>query len=550
MIEETYKKISIPLLLALVGFVFFYDLGNLEAIRQGTEGFYLQISKEMFDSKDFLTPTYLNERHWSKPPMHFWFAQPLYMIFGNSIFAARLSMVLITLFGISSISKWVKKYFEMPYWQTFIYLASSFCFLKYSRIYMMEVPLTILSALASLKFFEFITSDISSGKKYFIQSIIFLAMATLVKGPVALVMVVGSCGLFCLFQKYYHGESILKDFFLWMAFSFLLSSIWFVISYYQYGSEFFEYFFLRENLGKFTSANYPIRSVFQGLLIYGLPWSLFFPLALYRYSKKAKHDILSKDFSPRLFLIFNFLVFFCLWLIPSQRSHHYAVPSLPFILILIYTSCFKNFDDKISRFKNYFNTIRVFFILINILLIAAVSLYTFLPIKFPSIINFKLAICIIVLFFSIFILSRKQTPNTFSVATLLSIASIFYILLPTAYKPLIPKSTVEIVKSEDEIGVHYRKPYFIQQYLQKNIAALPNAAISTYLQKHSGRFIILTEDAYNDSRFRDLIKENSSLVRRWPVWRRGINFKDIWKSIETKNIEPLYQYLILIKSIK
>ena len=83
MIQNNKKYISLVLVLLI--FIFLLgQLGNLNAIRQGTEGFYLQISNEMYASKNYLTPTYFGENHWSKPPLQFWFAQLFYKLFNSN----------------------------------------------------------------------------------------------------------------------------------------------------------------------------------------------------------------------------------------------------------------------------------------------------------------------------------------------------------------------------------------------------------------------------------------------------------------------------------
>ena len=91
----------------------------------------------------------------------------------------------------------------------------------------------------------------------------------------------------------------------------LVASIWFVLCYLEHGYEFINYFFLRENLGKFESQVYPARKIIQGLLLYGLPWSLI----LFSIFFKLKNlnlitikSFLNKKFESFIFV--SFLTFF------------------------------------------------------------------------------------------------------------------------------------------------------------------------------------------------------------------------------------------------
>ncbi|MBH47976.1 MAG: hypothetical protein CME71_07365 [Halobacteriovorax sp.] len=85
-----------------------WDIGNLDAIRQGTEGFYLQISKEMNATGSFLTPLFRGEPHWSKPPLHFWLPFPLYATGAFDLTtAARLSILFLSIFSIMLCASWV-----------------------------------------------------------------------------------------------------------------------------------------------------------------------------------------------------------------------------------------------------------------------------------------------------------------------------------------------------------------------------------------------------------------------------------------------------------
>ncbi|MEI8348297.1 MAG: glycosyltransferase family 39 protein, partial [Pseudomonadota bacterium] len=188
--------IFLVLLLLLVGHLF--DLSNPNALRQGTEGFYLKISQEMFEQKSFITPLHMGEPHWSKPPLLFWLAMPLYFIFGVKLWAARLSVLIFSILGTWLIARWLRDRFTIPATLGIIFLASSFGFFKYFRIYMMEMPLAILSCLSIFYFYDYWADN---RKKDLVLASLFLGLSILVKGPVSLAMASVSAFVFVLTQR-------------------------------------------------------------------------------------------------------------------------------------------------------------------------------------------------------------------------------------------------------------------------------------------------------------------------------------------------------------
>ena len=98
-------------LLFLVVALSFWDLGNPDALRQGTEGFYFSITKDMFNNQSFLTPTINSHAHWSKPPLQFWVSYVFYLIKGSSsLLLARLSVAFVSILGLGYISSWLDKF--------------------------------------------------------------------------------------------------------------------------------------------------------------------------------------------------------------------------------------------------------------------------------------------------------------------------------------------------------------------------------------------------------------------------------------------------------
>jgi len=517
--------------------LFLWDLGNPDAPRQGTEGFYLQISKEMFLNNSFLTPLYHGSPHWSKPPLHFWLPFPLYSLLGEGhfLFAARFSIFLVFVASTTYLSFWLKRYLGTSFIRGFTFFAATFGILKYSRIFMMEIPLALITFSSLLLYFDYLSLK---KKRYIIGATILMGVSILIKGPVSLVMTFVSLGLYQIYLLYRKEKGIFYETFKYLAGAFILAAIWFIACYLQHGQYFLDYFFLRENLGKFSAKSYPLRSVFQGLLLYGLPWTLFIPL----FFKINYREFLNKKIT--MYLFFCFIVFFSIWLIPSQRSHHYALPSLPFFVILVFGLIFQNTDPKFQlTLKHYTRVINYLFLILVLFFIGLFSYALFLDgVPSAAFFTFNLIFVLGLLTLGVYcLLKKRQNPEVLYFAYLLFFGAIYCVSLTSFLLPVVPNKVISIV-GDAPIGAIYRKPYFIAEALNREITPLNETTIIESLQHNDG-YYILNERIYNKLK----LAGETIVIYQWPVWQRGNKVPEIFQALINKDLSPLKEYLFLIK---
>lgn len=519
---------------ALFLFVLLLNLGSVDAPRQGTEGFYLQVAKETFLNDSWLTPLHMNTPHWSKPPFQFWLAFPFYGFSGGtSLLASRLSILIFSLFMVWLIDRWCQRQLRSKSMYFFLFFCGTIGFLKYSRIYMMEMPLTLLTTYAVLKYYEFYKTreNYELGK-----SSLALALSNLVKGPVSFVMGFGGIGLFHAIRFLVNKEKPkYKDIIIWGILSVAIGSIWYVSSYITHGEDFFNYFFLRENVGKFTAKSYPVRVLFQGLIIFALPWSLFLPFMF----KEMKSNIrTNKTFQ---FLFINFLFFFILWMIPSQRSHHYAMPSIPLLLIMI-------FDIVFNKGEHYvFNKLPLKFIATIFGFMSVIVVFSF---KFNEVLNdfpnlLRAFITLVVLAYGIFILlARVDYIRKIFLINFFSFTFVWIVFTPCFFLPTVPERVIDQVK-EKEVSVLFRKPFFIAEALQQDINIFnPQQAVEHAKNPHAGVFIV------EEKWFKHLNLDKYLIIKdKWPIWKRGTKAKDILKAISDGKLSNLQERLLLLVTI-
>ncbi len=515
-----------------------WDIGNLDAIRQGTEGFYLQISKEMADAGSWLTPLYRGEAHWSKPPLHFWLPFPFY---GLGIFetttAARLSILLFSLGALAYLATWVERFFSINRIVTALFFVSTIGFAKYSRIFMMEMPLSLLSTLAAVSLFAALTKQ---QRRDWIATVIFGAAAVLIKGPVAWVMMGGGAAAYVLWRKRYGFSIPYKQLILCAIATLLLGSLWFLACYFRYGSEFVEYFFLRENLGKFSSKSYPVRVVFQGLLIFALPWSFYLPALFQKQSLRQRFTPSDANYWPRVFVLCNFLVYFCLWLIPNQRSHHYSMPSLFLFLILLLDAlkCRAKLPRGLAFNISRWLSAGLFFSILPALFIS----FAF-PSLFESVHHIAImAIAIALTVFAFVAFARHLSLKSRALASLLCLGFVWSFVTPLFILPTVPERVLKTIGARD-IAVVYRKPYFIEEAIERPPQIILNQEVvaANIFQVKDLLFIperVMAEQG---------LSEQVVILERWRVWRKSRRVKHILDAIASQDLSQLQEWLLLVQ---
>ncbi len=517
-------------LVVLIFILSAWDIGNLDQLRQGTEGFYLQITKEMWLESSWMTPLYNGAPHWSKPPLHFWLPFPLFA-FDSLTFstAGRLAILIFSFFGLGLLARWVSRTLHHSAMTSFLIFVSCLGFFKYSRIFMMEMPLVITCTLGSV----YLYSVIMEGRPRDLMAAIFWsALAVLVKGPVAWVMIFSSGGLFLVVRWHKGLVPPFKNLILYSVGTIGLGSIWFFISYANYGSEFLDYFFGRENLGKFSSKSYPIRVLFQGLFIFAFPWSLYF-LA---FIKKPVKDLICAW--PQLFLLIHTTIFFFLWMIPSQRSHHYAIPSMYFFIILIMDQILFNPMQR-HRLGALIASrlVAVFFFLIGFVFLFSFTLDGLLE-SFQQITIVILATLLVIL--SALTFWKQLSVKWQASSAAVSFAFITSLTAPQFILPALPEVERALI-ADRHLAVALRKPFFIEEAIERPIDLLIDATAIEKALPRVKDLILMRESDF----MRVGMHERFEIKEEWIVWKKGQKFKEIRQALLGGNVADLQEKMII-----
>ena len=165
--------------------LYFLQLGS-HGLMNPDEGRYAEIPREMLESGDFLTPRLNYVLYFEKPHLHYWLTAASFLVFGQNEFAARFTPALLAFLTIM-ITWFVARKFEDENTANLsaIILGTSGLFFAISRINIIDMTLSFFLTLSLFSFYVFYKEN---KKRWLYIFYIALALATLSKGLVGVVL--------------------------------------------------------------------------------------------------------------------------------------------------------------------------------------------------------------------------------------------------------------------------------------------------------------------------------------------------------------------------
>jgi 4-amino-4-deoxy-L-arabinose transferase-like glycosyltransferase len=203
-----------------------------------------------------------------------------------------------------------------------------------SRACITDMALSTFMLLGALFFFYGYVRN--KGYYYFISSAAF-ALATLTKGPIFAVLVIGILFVFLLAAR--DLKALKRMPVALVALVFLAVSLpWYVIAYKMHGMAFIDQFFGFHNILRFTQSEHKIGSQFYyniPIVLGGMfPWSVFLPAALWNAFKKFSSGDEAKKKYVIFFLVWFFAIF-AFFTASSTKLPTYIFPSFFALAILV-----------------------------------------------------------------------------------------------------------------------------------------------------------------------------------------------------------------------
>lgn len=321
--------------------LYFYKLGGY-GLFDVDEPRYPEVAREILESGNWIVPYFNYEVRYDKPILFYWLEAISLKYLDVNEFACRLPSVLSGLFCLFFLFYLVKTFYGVTVSLiSVLILMSSLEYVALSRLSITDMTLnafitsSIISfflgynhLLSSHRFFKFQTTKFSL---WYIFAFVFLALATLTKGPVALVLVIlvllpffwwiGSLGYFFKNTSFWFG--------LFLYFVIVLH--WFLSVHFATSGEFTKIFFGLHNFSRFTTVVSGHKgSFFYYFLVLAigiLPWVFFLPQSIFYVFKKGLRSLLinPKEQLP-WFCFWWFIVIFLFFSISQTKLSTYILP--------------------------------------------------------------------------------------------------------------------------------------------------------------------------------------------------------------------------------
>jgi 4-amino-4-deoxy-L-arabinose transferase-like glycosyltransferase len=323
------KKLLVLVLLSLV--VFSANIG-------GTSIYILDEAKnagcamELYQRGDWAVPTFNDELRFDKPPLHYFFMKAAYSLLGITPFAARIFSSLMGVFLVVAIYFFGKRNMngKAAFYAGLILISS----LQVAFQFHLAVPDPYLIFFCTAGLLSFYEGLQTGCVKYYYFCYISLALATLAKGPVAIVLP-GLIGLLFLFvQKKFTWKQIRQMQVVRGLLVFMLISLpWYIVVHQATEGVWTEQFFFKHNLNRFANTmeghgGFPLASLVISLAAL-MPFSFFFPQMLRMVWRKQKENAFVQ-FSLLAFSVIVLFFAFSRTILPS-----YVGPALPFLALML-----------------------------------------------------------------------------------------------------------------------------------------------------------------------------------------------------------------------
>jgi len=313
------------------------------ALWEPDEGRYAEIAREMVVSGDYVTPRDDFELYFEKPPLVYWAEAAAIRVFGVNEFAVRLPAAL---FSIGQVVVTAALAEAMLGATTGLFaalvLAISPLFFGFARFATLDPALAFFLTAALAAFYIAAREDSfsePSSRKWMLISAAMLALGTLAKGPVALLLGGAIAFVWLVFERRLADIRAMPLAACLIIYASIVAP-WFVLMELR-NPGFLSFFFVHEHLERYvTSSEHGWGLWFFVSIVLGGMWPWIF-FVLLGWSAMSTDDSLRgrapDQFGRRSsasFLAIWFVVIFVFFSIPRSKLGSYILPALPPLAIV------------------------------------------------------------------------------------------------------------------------------------------------------------------------------------------------------------------------
>ena len=327
--------------LLLGAFLFFFKLGSVPLF-DWDEAVYAEVTREMLESGDWLTPRYNGNPFFDKPVLLYWLMALAFKLWGPTEFAARfwsaasgMGLLAVTyLFGTAVASARVGLL-------AILILASGMELVVLSHAALTDMLLTFFITATLYSFYQGLQESGRAGRWWMPAGYVLMGLAVLTKGPVGMVIPIGTVMIYLLATgRFREGLSRARPF-LGLGLFLLVTLPWYGAIVKTHGWFFVEDFFLEHNIRRFTGvmgghAGTPFY--YLGILAAGFfPWSAFLPSLLWDLVPRSVAQLRTSEPGRRLvvYLLIWVGFVFLFFSLATTKLPNYIAPLFPAVSLLV-----------------------------------------------------------------------------------------------------------------------------------------------------------------------------------------------------------------------
>lgn len=526
------KEFLLPFALIVISsIIYFAYIGDINVFRSDDEPLYIHIATEMFERAELWVPLRFGVPAFFKPPFLYWTMIFFFKLLGSSILAARIPVAIMTISSVFLVYLIGKDLFGIIYgFLASLILATSFGVIVYGRVALMDTPLMFLILLSTYFFHLAVNKNKSWAVFAFFAA---AALSTLVKGPISGLILILFALSYCLFFKKWavfkttwttYGIIIGAAIILSWPFMMYIKGLW---------NEWFSFFIIRENFGKFTAGHYSVFNFLSYYLEFLLPWSLFFItgiilIIIHKLYKKNEYGFLL------LILTSCVIVFF----FPAIKLKHFLIPALPYGALII-AGAIKDFRETAALKATSFITALLFLILFGV--IGAISWIALKTNYFiPSLLG---AIFIIMCVW--YLIKNKTLECTVSYSFFI----IFTIMIWSFLNPcILPRSALGYLKQNNVFAVR-RQVYVYAYFLRSPVSQIEETWQFPPVLPERSRIVISESDLNKLLKDKNFGKFNMTKLYSWRYWKENISIPELFSALKNKDVENLKENIYIFKTI-
>ena len=391
---ESQKRFVVLLMISISGIlVFILGLGSTGLVDE-TPPLFAAAGRAMSESGDWLTPKVNGIDRFDKPPLMYWIMGFFYSLPNNEMWdslgtiSARLPSALASLFLMLMIGDTVYCWCKDSDSKIIAPLVGSLSFalsplvIIWSRAAVSDALLSGTLGISLLLFWRRLASN---ENQKCIFPWIFLGLAVLTKGPVAVILAILTITSFLFTQKEWKNLVAKINPKIGFLITFLISFPWYFLELLREGRPFWDSFFGYHNLQRYTSVvnnhSEPVWFFIYILVIGSLPFTPFLFHGIYESFKELLKSFKKGSNSRQTLCIYSLCwlgTVFIFFSFSATKLPSYWLPATPAAAILI--------SNSFVKLKNLKRTFAYLWIL-NILIFFGLSIAFFFSNMWLNLIN-------------------------------------------------------------------------------------------------------------------------------------------------------------------